>query len=117
MKKYWFKHHGQAMADPRMRLLKEQLGYAGIGVYWEIVERIETWGDGQYPRKELIAALRSRQLSSRMITSVLDDFFLFEENEFGDVVLSCAPVGECPDHELMLMQRQKEKEKNVKCKI
>ena len=44
MKKYWIQHHRRASDDPRMKLLKETLGYAGIGVYWEIVERIETWG-------------------------------------------------------------------------
>ena len=69
MKEYWFKHHGKASADPRMKLLKETFGYAGIGVYWEIVEYIETWGDGQFPLKELVAAIRSPRVSEKMLRS------------------------------------------------
>ena len=102
MKKYWFKHHGKASTDPRMKMLKEALGYAGIGVYWEIVEYIETWGDGQYPRKALLSVLVSPRVSKKMVNSILDDFFLFERNEFEDIVLSGIAVGECSD--LMLQQ-------------
>ena len=102
MKKYWFKHHGKASTDPRMKMLKEALGYAGIGVYWEIVEYIETWGDGQYPRKALLSVLVSPRVSKKMVNSILDDFYLFERNEFEDIVLSSIAVGECSD--LMLQQ-------------
>ena len=93
MKEYWFKHHGKASADPRMKLLKETFGYAGIGVYWEIVEYIETWGDGQFPLKELVAAIRSPRVSEKMLRSILNNFFLFDRNEFNDVVRSDIPVG------------------------
>lgn len=111
MKKYWFKHHGKASADPRMRMLKEAFGYAGIGVYWEIVERIETWGDGQYPRKELVAVLRNHRVSGKMLNSILDDFFLFEKNEYDDVVLSSILVGECDDSMLVELQKERQREK------
>ena len=114
MKKYWFKHHGKASTDPRMKMLKEALGYAGIGVYWEIVERIMTWGDGQYPRKALLSVLVSPRVSKKMVNSILDDFFLFERNEFNDVVLNWIPVGECLDVDLdqlrRSLRRQKEEE-------
>ena len=110
------KHHGRASEDPRMLLLKEQHGYAGIGVYWEIVEYIETWGDGQYPRKELVEAIRSPRASTKLINSVLDDFFLFDRNEFEDIVLNWIPVGECLDVQLdelrRCLRRQKEEEED-----
>ena len=110
------KHHGRASEDPRMLLLKEQHGYAGIGVYWEIVEHIETWGDGQYPRKELVKAIRSPRASTKLINSVLDDFFLFDRNEFEDIVLNWIPVGECLDVQLdelrRCLRRQKEEEED-----
>ena len=110
MKKYWFKHHGKASTDPRMRMLKDQHGYAGVGVYWDIVERIETWGDGQYPRRELIDLIRSPRATTKTIVSVLDDFFLFDRNEFGDMVLSGIPVGECYDFMLEELLKQKRRE-------
>ena len=99
-----------------MLLLKEQHGYAGIGVYWDIVERIMTWGDGQYPRKELVKAIRSPQAPKKLINSVLDDFFLFDRNEFEDIVLNWIPVGECLDVQLdelrRCLRRQKEEEED-----
>ena len=107
MKEYWFKHHGKASADPRMKLLKETFGYAGIGVYWEIVEYIETWGDGQFPLKELVAAIRSPRVSEKMLRSILNNFFLFDRNEFNDVVRSDIPVGECMSWTLEELQRRK----------
>ena len=114
MKKYWIQHHRRASDDPRMKLLKETFGYAGIGVYWEIVERIETWGDGQYPRKMLIDAIRSPRVSTKMLNSILDNFYLFDYNEFEDIVLNWIPVGECLEADLdklrRCLRRQKEEE-------
>ena len=114
MKERMIKHHRRASEDSRMLLLKEQHGYAGIGVYWEIVERIMTWGDGQYPRKELVKAIRSPQAPKKLINSVLDDFFLFDRNDYNDVVLNWIPVGECLDVDLdqlrRSLRRQKEEE-------
>jgi hypothetical protein len=85
-------------------------------VYWEIVEYIETWGDGQYPRKELVEAIRSPRASTKLINSVLDDFFLFDRNEFEDIVLNWIPVGECLDVQLdelrRCLRRQKEEEED-----
>ena len=113
MKEYWFKHHGKASTDPRMKLLKETFGYAGIGVYWEVVEHIETWGDGQFPLKDLVNTIRSPRVPEKMLRSILDDFFLFDRNEFNDVVRSDIPVGECMSwtlEELLRRRRRAEEE-------
>ena len=115
MKKYWIQHHRRASDDPRMKLLKETFGYAGIGVYWEIVERIETWGDGQYPRKMLIDAIRSPRVSTKMLNAILDNFYLFDYNEYDDVICHGIPLGEYLDcwleKELKRKQREEEEQR------
>ena len=110
MREFWIKHHRRASDDPRMKLLKETFGYAGIGVYWEIVERIETWGDGQYPRKELIEAIRSPRVSTKMINGILDNFFLFSYNEYDDVICHGIPLGNCTDRMLQSELKRKRRE-------
>ena len=83
----WFKHNGNASFDSRMVALQEALGYFGIGVYWTMVERIECWGDGIYPRKRLIQELAHTRTDKVKMAQVLDDFNLFVTLESGFVIL------------------------------
>ncbi len=105
MKKYWFKHHGQASSDPRMRLLKKELGYAGVGVFWEIMECIEMWGGGRYPRKGIYIIVRSRRVTHRMIDRILDEFFLFECDGYDYIRVSDLAVGDCDVDEFEEMMK------------
>ncbi len=94
MLKNWFKHNFYASIDPRMRMLKKKLGYAGVGIYWEIVEYIESCR-GIYPRNALYSMICTKRITRRIVDEVLDDFFLFETNEEGRVCLSDIVAGEC----------------------
>ena len=84
----WFKHNGNASFDSRMMALQERLGYFGIGLYWTMVERIECWGDGVFPRYKLLEDLSGRKADRHKIAMVLDDFDLFLINEDGLVSLN-----------------------------
>lgn len=83
----WFKHNGNASFDSRMVALQEALGYFGIGVYWTMVERIEGWGGGIFPRQKLIDDLSGRKADRRRLAQVLDNFGLFVTLESGMVML------------------------------
>ena len=83
----WFKHNGNASFDSRIIALQEALGYFGIGIYWSMVERIECWGEGFYPRKRLIEEMASRKADRHKLQMVLDDFDLFLTLDSGMVVL------------------------------
>ena len=87
----WFKHNGNASFDSRMVALQEALGYFGIGVYWTMVERIECWGDGVYPRKRLIDELCGKRTTRSRLTQVLDQFNLFVTLPSGMVMLQRNP--------------------------
>ena len=89
----WFKHNGNASFDSRMVALQEALGYFGIGVYWTMVERIECWGDGIYPRKRLIQELAHTRTDKVKMAQVLDDFSLFVTLESGFVILKKGSFG------------------------
>ena len=89
----WFKHNGNASFDSRMVALQEALGYFGIGVYWTMVERIECWGDGIYPRKRLIQELAHTRTDKVKMAQVLDDFNLFVTLESGFVILKKGSFG------------------------
>ncbi len=89
----WFKHNGNASFDSRMVALQEALGYFGIGVYWTMVERIECWGDGIYPRKRLIQELAHTRTDKVKMAQVLDDFNLFATLESGFVILKKGSYG------------------------
>ncbi len=89
----WFKHNGNASFDSRMVALQEALGYFGIGVYWTMVERIECWGDGIYPRKRLIQELAHTRTDKVKMAQVLDDFNLFVTLESGFVILKKGSYG------------------------
>ena len=84
----WFKHNGNASFDTRIIALHEALGYFGIGIYWTMVERIECWGEGYYPRKRLIEEMASRKADRHKLQMVLDfsytidvDIFRVENND------------------------------------
>jgi hypothetical protein len=36
----WFKHYVSASDDPKLALIQEQFGFAGIGRWWRIVETV-----------------------------------------------------------------------------
>lgn len=86
----WIKHYGKASMDSRMEQVIDSMGCFGVGLYWRLCERIECWGNGSYPRKQLIREMKSRRLNSRCIHAILDQYELFITDENGQV--SLAPI-------------------------
>ncbi len=84
----WMKHYSKAGLDLRIQNVINDMGYFGVGLYWTLCERIECFGEGSYPRKQLIQELRSRRLNSRHINKLLDEYNLFLTSPEGTVSLS-----------------------------
>ncbi len=103
---HWFKHSCQASMDPRMQMLKKKMGYAGIGIFWEIVEWMDLFGGGWQNRKTICGLAYGNGISSRKVGRILDEFFLFESNQYGRVRLSEIPIGECDKTEFEEMMKK-----------
>ena len=84
----WMKHYSKAGLDLRIQNVINDMGYFGVGLYWTLCERIECWGEGSYPRKQLVQELKSRRLNSRHIHKLLDEYNLFFTSPEGTVSLS-----------------------------
>ena len=82
------KHYSKAGLDLRIQNVINDMGYFGVGLYWTLCERIECWGEGSYPRKQLVQELKSRRLNSRHIHKLLDEYNLFFTSPEGTVSLS-----------------------------
>lgn len=70
------------------------MGCFGVGLYWRLCERIECWGNGSYPRQQLIKELKSRRLNSRHIQQLLDQYELFITAPDGKVSLASRRPGD-----------------------
>ena len=55
--------------------------------------------------------IRSPRVSTKLINSILDDFFLFDNNEFEDLVLSSITVGECMELDLKKLRRCQQRQR------
>ena len=80
----WFKHYANADKDSRLQRLKTDYGFWGMGVYWSILERVVCYGEGCYPRNELMGMKLNRR-DTGVIKAVLDRYDLFLTDEFGMV--------------------------------
>ena len=80
----WFKHYANADKDSRLQRLKTDYGFWGMGVYWSILERVVCYGEGCYPRNELMGLKQNRR-DTGVIKAVLDRYELFQTDEFGMV--------------------------------
>lgn len=90
----WMKHYGKASLDPRIEKVIDDMGCFGVGLYWRLCERIECWGNGSYPRQQLIKELKSRRLNSRHIQQLLDQYELFITAPDGKVSLASRRPGD-----------------------
>ncbi len=91
---HWFKHSCQASTDPRMRMLKKQMGFAGIGMFWEIVEIIDMMGGGCQHRRAIYDLARANDIPLNKVGRILNNFFLFEIKKHDKIRLSLIPLGE-----------------------
>ena len=80
----WFKHYANADKDSRLQRLKADYGFWGMGIYWTILERVVCYGEGCYPRNELMGLKQNRR-DPGVIRAVLDRYDLFHTDEFGMV--------------------------------
>lgn len=72
----WFRHDCDARLDRKLITLKRDHGWAGLGLWWAIVEFLSTCPDYRYPKDILLEALASGdttvlQTYNAMFTTVL----------------------------------------------
>lgn len=65
----WFKHSTLASYADDLVLIREELGYAGLGVYWQIMEMLHLH-DGRYPLQSVMA-LKCKAFSAKKIQRVI----------------------------------------------
>lgn len=82
----WFKHTTTASNSKELRRLEKTYGFAGIGFYWKLYEKIQLNG-GAFPMEEALSWAR-REFSSIKIRAVLCDSGLFDVDEFDMVHLA-----------------------------
>lgn len=83
---YWFRHDSNASSDLKLRALRKQHGWQGIGWYWFIIEILRCEADFRLPYSDFTFDSLSEEMkaSSEEVKGFLDDcinkFFLFRLN-------------------------------------
>lgn len=75
---YWFKHDSNAKDDFKCMLLIEQLGCAGYGIFWILVETLREQKDYKYPIYLLSALARKYNTTQAKMETVVNNYKLFE---------------------------------------
>ena len=71
------------------------MGFAGVGCYWKLYEKIKL-NDGAYPLEEALSWAR-RDFSNQKIKKVIFDFNLFAVDELN--MIHCVPEDAAPVHD------------------
>lgn len=88
----WFKHSTLASYADDLVIIREELGFAGLGVYWQIMEMLHLH-DGRYPLQSIMA-LKCKAFSAKKIQRVIElASSIFIDKHF----FVC--IGECSDTE------------------
>ncbi len=74
---YYFTHDSNAKDDPKCVLVIEQLGMAGYGIYWMLVETLRDQPDYTYPVANIPALARRYNTTEDKVRSVVYDYGLF----------------------------------------
>ena len=89
---YYFPHDYHARQDPKLQNVLRELGLAGLGAYWCLVEQLYEQG-GSLPLADLPARLAwELRCDHQLVERLLRDFDLFELDLPGDRVTSAAVV-------------------------
>ena len=66
----WFKHEAMASYSDDLLLIREELGFAGLGVYWQIMEMLSL-RNGRCPMQQVLL-LKCRAFPERKIRRVIE---------------------------------------------
>lgn len=78
-----FKHSCEAAADSRCARLVSDLGYAGYGIYWGLIEILLQSGEQTIPVSSIPQIAKRFHVQKRTLTRVIKDFDLFEPTDDG----------------------------------
>lgn len=76
---YFFTHDYNARQDPKMQEVLMDLGVAGLGIYWCIIEQLYEQG-GQMPLSAIKAIAFSLHASIEDVRSLIENYGLFEND-------------------------------------
>ena len=78
--KYYFQHDYNARRDPKLQDVLCDLGVAGVGIYWCLVEELYEQG-GKLPLSYCKHIAYSLRTELSLIESIINDFDLFESDD------------------------------------
>lgn len=79
-KTYYFQHDYNARNDPKLQALIVEMGVAGIGIYWCLVEMLYEQ-DGEMPMSSIKSIAYNLHVKQKTVERVIKDFGLFDYDE------------------------------------
>lgn len=79
-KTYYFQHDYNARNDPKLQALIIEMGVAGIGIYWCLVEMLYEQ-DGEMPMSSIKSIAYNLHVKQKTVERVIKDFGLFDYDD------------------------------------
>ena len=79
-KTYYFQHDYNARNDPKLQELIVEMGVAGIGIYWCLVEMLYEQ-DGEMPISSIKSIAYNLHVKQKTVERVIKDFGLFDYDD------------------------------------
>lgn len=79
-KTYYFQHDYNARNDPKLQALIVEMGVAGIGIYWCLVEMLYEQ-DGEMPISSIKSIAYNLHVKQKTVERVIKDFGLFDYDD------------------------------------
>lgn len=79
-KTYYFQHDYNARNDPKLQALIIEMGVAGIGIYWCLVEMLYEQ-DGEMPMNSIKSIAYNLHVKQKTVERVIKDFGLFDYDD------------------------------------
>lgn len=79
-KTYYFQHDYNARNDPKLQALIVEMGVAGIGIYWCLVEMLYEQ-DGEMPISSIKSIAYNLHVKQKTVEHVIKDFGLFDYDD------------------------------------
>ncbi len=86
----WIKIHGNMLSDDRLQHVLDEQRFAGIGLYYFMLQLVECQGEGVMPYNQLVGAIDGKY-SRKKLLELISDYDLFLRTEEG-LVLSVDPI-------------------------
>lgn len=77
---YYFQHDYNARNDPKLQALIVEMGVAGIGIYWCLVEMLYEQ-DGEMPMSSIKSIAYNLHVKQKTVERVIKDFGLFDYDD------------------------------------